>query len=375
MVHYPTIQPAHDQPDCPTDAASPPQQPQQGPALAVGPPQPTAALPQRPHHARPVQPEQPPAGPPDGSQLGLYPSDQQPMLPDKREQAETALRALRAAATQQGGARGAAAYSAWTLQQLAGDAEGRELLWEVGHRGARGGVEASHVGARLPGQRWDGRTKAAPALAPPANPRCTCCAALNCAPPQRRPAGPSSCPAGQRHPSGHLLAGPAAAAARGCRAGSSSACAVRYAAAPRGAGRRCALLPGDCVSHRLAGVSGICLGAHAPGPCTAGDPPGAWGPRHAAHGHTSARPRCCHAGVAASISQCGGLHALVAQLTAPQPELRAAACRALFYLGWMGSDLRCAQVLMSVSTTEVSSLPHAKVALPAGPALWVFADL
>ena len=92
---------------------------------------------QRPQSAQP-------AGPGPASSFApqpgaLYPAEQDPRqapLQSKPQQAEAALAALRAAATQQGSARGAAAYNAWAVMQLAGDAEGRALLWEAsGHLG------------------------------------------------------------------------------------------------------------------------------------------------------------------------------------------------------------------------------------------------
>ncbi len=46
------------------------------------------------------------------------------------------------------------------------------------------------------------------------------------------------------------------------------------------------------------------------------------------------------ADVAASIAQCGGVQALVGQLTAADPARRAAGCFALYFLGWQGSAIR-----------------------------------
>lgn len=66
--------------------------------------------------------------------LGVYPSMHPGTSPpaSRKSQADAALDALRSAAGGSGGGnRGAAAYHAWTLMQLAADAEGRRLLWEV----------------------------------------------------------------------------------------------------------------------------------------------------------------------------------------------------------------------------------------------------
>ena len=71
------------------------------------------------------QPQPPPA---------LYPSLQHPpAVASMREQAETALAALRDTAIQRGssGRGGSSSYHAWTIKQLAGDPQGRQLLWEV----------------------------------------------------------------------------------------------------------------------------------------------------------------------------------------------------------------------------------------------------
>lgn len=71
------------------------------------------------------------------SSRGVYPSMQPGTSPpaSRKEQAEVALAALRGAASPGGGSgggdRGAAPYHAWTLMQLAADADGRRLLWEV----------------------------------------------------------------------------------------------------------------------------------------------------------------------------------------------------------------------------------------------------
>lgn len=67
---------------------------------------------------------------------GVYPSMQPGTSPpgSRMEQAEAALGALRDAAAPGGGGggnRGAMAYHAWSLLQLAGDAEGRRLLYEA----------------------------------------------------------------------------------------------------------------------------------------------------------------------------------------------------------------------------------------------------
>ena len=64
----------------------------------------------------------------------LYPSLQHPpAVASMQAQAETALAALRAAATQRGGSSrgGGSSYHAWTIKQLASDAQGRQLLWQV----------------------------------------------------------------------------------------------------------------------------------------------------------------------------------------------------------------------------------------------------
>ena len=67
----------------------------------------------------------------------LYPTMQPGTTPpgSRRQAAEAALAALRSAAAPGGGSasgsRGAAPYHAWSLMQLAGDAEGRRILWEV----------------------------------------------------------------------------------------------------------------------------------------------------------------------------------------------------------------------------------------------------
>lgn len=74
---------------------------------------------------------------PGAGGLGAYPSMQPGTSPpaSRQSQADVALAALRGAAAPGGGSgggnRGAAAYHAWTLMQLAADAEGRRLLWEV----------------------------------------------------------------------------------------------------------------------------------------------------------------------------------------------------------------------------------------------------
>lgn len=145
-VRYPTVQPPHDRPDPPPSALGLDQQQLQDAAPSAGPARPAAAQPPRRKQVSPQQGVELAGS--AAAQPGLYPSDQQPPMPDKRVQADTALGALRTAATQRGGARGAAAYSAWTLQQLAGDAEGRELLWEVRRAGAAWPTAAYRTAAR-----------------------------------------------------------------------------------------------------------------------------------------------------------------------------------------------------------------------------------
>jgi hypothetical protein len=77
-------------------------------------------------HQQQQQQQQPPPA--------LYPSLQHPpAVASMQAQAETALAALLAAATQRGGSSrgGGSSYHAWTIKQLAGDAQGRQLLWQV----------------------------------------------------------------------------------------------------------------------------------------------------------------------------------------------------------------------------------------------------
>lgn len=62
----------------------------------------------------------------------------------------------------------------------------------------------------------------------------------------------------------------------------------------------------------------------------------------AADGPTPPLPPSRHADVAASIAQCGGVHALVQQLTAGAPERRMAGCSSLYFLGWQGASIRWA---------------------------------
>lgn len=75
--------------------------------------------------------------PPRPSSPQEYPSMRPGTAPpgSRRQAAEAALGALRSAAAPGGGSasasRGAAPYHAWSLMQLAGDAEGRRILWEV----------------------------------------------------------------------------------------------------------------------------------------------------------------------------------------------------------------------------------------------------
>jgi hypothetical protein len=61
--------------------------------------------------------------------------------------------------------------------------------------------------------------------------------------------------------------------------------------------------------------------------------------------------------VAASIAQCGGVPALVTQLTADGGELRAAACRALYFLGWQGPEVRAAVVAALAQHAAACRLP------------------
>ncbi len=93
--------------------------------------------------APPLQRRQASVPPRPSSPQELYPTMRPGTAPpgSRRQAAEAALGALRSAAAPGGGSagasRGAAPYHAWSLMQLAGDGEGRRILWEVsaGRRG------------------------------------------------------------------------------------------------------------------------------------------------------------------------------------------------------------------------------------------------
>ena len=195
---YPSLSRVQEGPDG-LEPAGPQQQRRQG---AASPP-PAPAVPPNPYDRPDLYPSlQPGASPPASRQA----------------QAEAALNALRDVAAPGGGAggnRGAAPYHAWALLQLAGDAEGRRMLWEVG------------ASARCP-----------PGCSRRAAPRCS----RHSGPPDAGPASTArTCPApstaGQRSPPVHLSTGPAAAAG-GVGAGCSQARPLRHAAALGGARRR-----------------------------------------------------------------------------------------------------------------------------------------
>lgn len=100
--------------------------------------------------APPMQRRQASVPPRPSSPRELYPTMRPGTAPpsNRRQTAEAALGALRSAAAPGGGSasasRGAAPYHAWSLMQLAGDGEGRRILWEV--RPAREGQAVRAAG-------------------------------------------------------------------------------------------------------------------------------------------------------------------------------------------------------------------------------------